>query len=85
MSIQEAIPLEENHFLAQLFGTDILGRFPTAGQDRIRRTMLALIGMNIVACEFSLGVFLTFRVQGHIQHGSQHTPKHPHPPELRLF
>jgi hypothetical protein len=83
MSIQEAIPLEENPFLVQLFGSDVLGRFPTAGQDRIRRTMLALIGMNIVACKFS--VFLTFRVQGRIQHGSQHTPKHPHPPELRLF
>jgi hypothetical protein len=46
MLIQEAIPLEENPFLAQLFGSDVLGRFPTAGQDRIRRTMPALIGMN---------------------------------------
>jgi hypothetical protein len=48
MSIQEAIPLEDNLFLAQMFGSDsdALGRFPAAGQDRIRRTMLGLIGRN---------------------------------------
>jgi len=46
MSIQEAIPLEDNPFLAQLFASDAPGRLPTAGQDRIRRTMLGLIGRN---------------------------------------
>lgn len=44
MSIQEAVPLEDNHFIAQLFGPDVLGRLPTTGQDRIRRTTLGLIG-----------------------------------------
>ncbi|KAG1808060.1 armadillo-type protein [Suillus subaureus] len=43
MSIQEAVPLEDNPFLARLFGPDVLGRLPTSGQDRIRRTMLGLI------------------------------------------
>jgi len=46
MSIQEAILLEDNPFLAQLFGSDALGRLPTAGQDRIRKTTLGLIGRN---------------------------------------
>ena len=53
MSIQEAVPLEDNPFLAQLFGPDILGRLPTAGQDRIRRTMLGLIGKNISHANFN--------------------------------
>jgi hypothetical protein len=43
MSIQEAVPLEDNPILARLFGPDVLGRLPTSGQDRIRRTMLGLI------------------------------------------
>jgi hypothetical protein len=47
MSIQEAVPLEDNPFLARLFGPDVLGRLPTSGQDRIRRTMLGLIGRSI--------------------------------------
>ncbi|KAF9237195.1 armadillo-type protein [Melanogaster broomeanus] len=44
MSVQEAIPLEDNPFLARLFGSDVLGRLPTTEQDRIRRTTLALAG-----------------------------------------
>ncbi|KAG2116288.1 hypothetical protein DEU56DRAFT_919267 [Suillus clintonianus] len=48
MSIQEAAPLEDNPFLARLFGPDVLGRLPTSGQERIRRTMLGLIGRSIV-------------------------------------
>ncbi|KAL4071677.1 armadillo-type protein [Scleroderma yunnanense] len=44
MSVQEAIPLEDNPLVSQLFGLDILGRLPTVGQDRVRRTMLSLIG-----------------------------------------
>ncbi|KAG1733765.1 armadillo-type protein [Suillus occidentalis] len=41
MSIQEA-----------LFGPDVLGRLPTSGQDRIRRTMLGLIGRGIAHMTF---------------------------------
>jgi len=44
MSIQEAIPLDENPHLSRLFSSEILERFPTAGQDRIRRTVLGTIG-----------------------------------------
>lgn len=44
MSVQEAVPLEDNQFIARLFGPDVLGRLPTTGQDRIRRTALSLIG-----------------------------------------
>ena len=44
MSIQEAIPLEDNPLLSQLFAMDILNHLPRVGQDRIRRTMLSLIG-----------------------------------------
>lgn len=82
MSIQEAVPLEDNPFLAQLFGPDVLGRLPTAGQDRIRRTMLGLIGMNTAYIFFWR---LPNLVQGRIQHGSQPSQKHRHPPQLRLF
>jgi hypothetical protein len=46
MSIQEAIPLEDNPFLVQMFGSDAVGRLPSAGQDRIRGTLLGLIGRN---------------------------------------
>ena len=44
MSVQEAVPLEDNPFIARLFGPDVLGRLPTTGQDRIRRTALSLTG-----------------------------------------
>ncbi|KAF8124319.1 armadillo-type protein [Boletus edulis] len=44
MSIQEAIPLEDNQHLARLFGPDVLGRLPATGQERIRRTALSLTG-----------------------------------------
>ncbi|KIJ61703.1 hypothetical protein HYDPIDRAFT_115503 [Hydnomerulius pinastri MD-312] len=44
MSVQEAIPLEDNPFIAQLFGPGVLGRLPTTGQDRVRRTALGLAG-----------------------------------------
>ena len=44
MSVQEAVPLEDNPFIARLFGPDILGRLPTTGQDKIRRTTLSLTG-----------------------------------------
>ncbi|KAG2354786.1 ARM repeat-containing protein [Suillus spraguei] len=54
MSIQEAVPLEDNHFLARLFGPDVLGRLPTSGQDRIRRTMLGLIGRTAYSTWFTI-------------------------------
>ncbi|KAG9308679.1 armadillo-type protein [Chiua virens] len=44
MSVQEAVPLEDNQFIARLFGPDVLGRLPTTGPDRIRRTALSLAG-----------------------------------------
>ncbi|KAF8553854.1 ARM repeat-containing protein [Imleria badia] len=44
MSVQEAVPLEDNQFIARLFGSNVLGRLPTTGQDRIRRTALSLTG-----------------------------------------
>jgi len=40
MSIQEAIPVEPNDHLSHLFSSDILGRLPTTGHNRVRRTML---------------------------------------------
>ncbi|KAH7882096.1 armadillo-type protein, partial [Phlebopus sp. FC_14] len=44
MSVQEAIPLEDNPFIARLFGAEVLGRLPTMGTDRVRRTALSLAG-----------------------------------------
>lgn len=44
MAIQEAVPVEPNPDLARLFSPEILGRIPTAGPDRVRRTTLVLIG-----------------------------------------
>jgi hypothetical protein len=43
-SIQEGVPLEINIHLSRLFGSEILGKLPTSGQDRVRRTALSLIG-----------------------------------------
>lgn len=44
MAVQEGVPLEDNPYLRRLFGPEILGRFPTTGTDRIRRTTIVLIG-----------------------------------------
>src|ERR1700675_2463083 len=44
MSIQEAVPLEGNSHLKRLFSPDILGKLPTTGQNRVRRTVLGIIG-----------------------------------------
>ncbi|KAG8982393.1 hypothetical protein FRB93_008149 [Tulasnella sp. JGI-2019a] len=43
-AIQEAISLQPNEYLAAVFGSSILGRLPTEGKDRIRWTILNLIG-----------------------------------------
>lgn len=44
MSIQEALDLEKVSHLSRLFSPEILGRLPSEGHNRIRRTTLCLIG-----------------------------------------
>ncbi|TFK73053.1 ARM repeat-containing protein [Pluteus cervinus] len=44
MSIQEALEFEKSPHLARLFEPTILGKLPSAGLGRIRRTTLSLIG-----------------------------------------
>ncbi|TFK19652.1 ARM repeat-containing protein [Coprinopsis marcescibilis] len=44
MSIQEAIEPDAVPELATLFSADVLGKFPTSGHNRLRRTTLSLIG-----------------------------------------
>lgn len=44
MSIQEAMDLEKTLHLGRLFSPDILGRLPSTGHGRIRRTTLGVIG-----------------------------------------
>ncbi|KAF9495545.1 ARM repeat-containing protein [Pleurotus eryngii] len=44
VSIQESMDLEKTPQLAGLFTPEILGRLPSSGRDRVRRTMLSLIG-----------------------------------------
>ncbi|CDO75722.1 hypothetical protein BN946_scf184493.g20 [Trametes cinnabarina] len=44
MAVQEAVPVEDSPHLRQIFGPDILGKLPRAGDDRVRRTTLHLIG-----------------------------------------
>ncbi|VDB95428.1 unnamed protein product [Peniophora sp. CBMAI 1063] len=43
-SIQEALPVDKSEHLSRLFSGEILGRIPTAGHERVRRTALVLIG-----------------------------------------
>jgi hypothetical protein len=47
LSIQEAVPVEENAYLSRIFGLEILGRLPTTGHPRVRLTAVGLIGMII--------------------------------------
>ncbi|THV01907.1 ARM repeat-containing protein [Dendrothele bispora CBS 962.96] len=44
LSIQEALDYENTPHLHRLFSTEILGRLPTTGYNRVRRTTLSLIG-----------------------------------------
>lgn len=44
MSIQEALDLETTPYLGRIFQADILGRLPSTGHGRVRRTALTLIG-----------------------------------------
>jgi hypothetical protein len=57
MSIQEAVPVENSPYLERLFGPDILGKLPTTGQDRVRRTALGIIG-NYPALGFMMSIHL---------------------------
>ena len=43
-SVQEAVDLEKAPQLARLFSQDILGRLPTTGHNRLRKTALSVIG-----------------------------------------
>lgn len=45
MSIQEAIDMETVPELKRLFSQEILGRLPSTGRSRVRRTALSVIGM----------------------------------------
>jgi hypothetical protein len=47
MAVHEGVPVEQNPHLSCLFGTDILGRLPTTGMERVRRTAVALIGLRL--------------------------------------
>ncbi|THH20956.1 hypothetical protein EW146_g521 [Bondarzewia mesenterica] len=44
MSIQEPVPQDPNAHLSRLFSPEILGRLPTTGNNRVRRTTLGVIG-----------------------------------------
>src|ERR1700729_3660524 len=44
MSIQEAVPVDDSPHLTRLFSSEVLGLLPSFGHDRVRRTMLGLIG-----------------------------------------
>ncbi|GJE98643.1 hypothetical protein PsYK624_148780 [Phanerochaete sordida] len=44
MAVQEGVPIEDSPYLRRLFGPEILGRLPTTGTDRVRRTAIILIG-----------------------------------------
>ncbi|KAI0076848.1 ARM repeat-containing protein [Panus rudis PR-1116 ss-1] len=44
MATQEAVPIEPNPDLSRLFSSEVLGRLPTTGGARVRRTMISLIG-----------------------------------------
>ncbi|KAG1766307.1 hypothetical protein EDD22DRAFT_845030 [Suillus occidentalis] len=45
-SIQDAVSLEGNPFLTRLFGRDALGHSPNAGQELMRRIMLAFADLH---------------------------------------
>jgi hypothetical protein len=58
MSIQEAIPVEDNRHLARLFSSEILDRLPKAGHERVRRTILGVIG-GLLLSEIRIHVSLS--------------------------
>ena len=44
--MQEAVEIAENPYLEHIFGSEILGRLPTSGQDYVRRTAINLVGKS---------------------------------------
>lgn len=52
MAVQEAVPVDDNPHLRTLFSPDILNRIPSSGSDRIRRTVVILIG-EFLSCRSS--------------------------------
>jgi hypothetical protein len=46
---QEAVPSQDNRFLALLFSPDILGRIPISGNHRVRRTAITVLGMHFIS------------------------------------
>lgn len=80
MAVQEAVPVEDNVHLRRLFSPNVLNRLPSSGNDRIRRTVVILIGVSPL--NYSR-MALNTTVQGVIHHGSprsQHT--HPRTPTI---
>lgn len=60
-SIQEAVDLEKSPQLARLFNHEVLGRLPTTGNLRLRRTSLSVIGMVVRLISPGLQCSLTRR------------------------
>ena len=52
MCSQEAVPVEDNASLKRLCAVDVLGTLPSSGSDRVRRTMLQLIGIMLPLLPF---------------------------------
>ena len=48
MGIQEAVPVDSSPHLTLLFSIEVLGRLPSFGHDRVRRTMLVLLGKAVL-------------------------------------
>jgi hypothetical protein len=44
MSIQEAIDMETIPEMKRIFSPEVLGRLPSTGRSRVRRTALGVIG-----------------------------------------
>ena len=50
MAVQEAVPVADNPHLRTIFSVDILNRLPSSGSDRVRRTVVNLIGKWLSLC-----------------------------------
>lgn len=55
MSVQEAAGNSTSPYFQRLFASEVLGRLPTTGSERVRRTMVGLIGTH----DYSLFLFPT--------------------------
>src|ERR1700731_4710486 len=83
-SVQEAVPLNDSPHLLKLFGPEILGKFPTSGQHRVRRTTTSLIGPWFNRCPVDF-VWIAYCLQEPTQPGSPHKFPLPLPLCLRRF